>query len=343
MKILVRGGTGFVGRHVVWRSLLSGYDTVFTGRSPEAAALVMEMARRVSPDRLPVFHPEGHPLGEPFDVVIDCAGKVDLVGSRADYVAANVDRTAAAWAHARERGARTFVSVSSASVLFACRDQLGLTDGVPATPPGIHPYADSKALSETMLWARRGQGPAIRIIRPRGVYGPYDSGVLPRILKVARRLGGRFPLPAPGALASMTAASNLAHAVLLAAEAPASVGDGIWNVSDGDDRALGELIQLAGQAAGQELWPFHLPGSLLRGIGRAGDFICRPLRVEPRVSLYTAELLCRSRTLCIDAIRRDLGYAPLLSVEKAFASLAEFTQHGTLPELSIMRPQGGTR
>ena len=39
----------------------------------------------------------------------------------------------------------------------------------------------------------------------------------------------------------------------------------------------------------------------------------------------------------------DLGYAPLLSVEKAFASLAEFTQHGTLPELSIMRPQGGTR
>jgi nucleoside-diphosphate-sugar epimerase len=131
--------------------------------------------------------------------------------------------------------------------------------------------------------------------------------------------------------------------VLLAAEAPASVGDGIWNVSDGDDRPLGELIQLAGQAAGQELRPFHLPGSLLRGIGRAGDFICRPLRVEPRVSLYTAELLCRSRTLCIDAIRRDLGYAPLLSVEKAFASLAEFTQHGTLPELSIMRPKGGTR
>jgi nucleoside-diphosphate-sugar epimerase len=301
------------------------------------------MARRVSPERQPVFQAEGNPPEGRFDAVIDCAGKVDLVGSLADYVSANVDRTKDAWAHARECGARTFVSVSSASVLFACRDQLGLTDGVPATPPGIHPYADSKALSETMLWARRGQGPAIRIIRPRGVYGPYDSGVLPRILKVARRLGGRFPLPAPEALASMTAASNLAHAVLLAAEAPDSVGDGIWNVSDGDDRRLGELIQLAGQAAGQELRPFRLPGSLLRGIGRAGDFLCRPLRVEPRVSLYKAELLCRSRTLCIDAIRRDLGYAPLLSVEKAFASLAEFTQHGTLPELSIMRPQGGVR
>jgi len=343
MRLLVRGGTGFAGRHVVWRSLLSGYDTVFTGRNLEAAGQVIEMARRVSPERLPVFQAEGNPPEGRFDAVIDCAGKVDLVGSLADYVSANVDRTKDAWAHARECGARTFVSVSSASVLFACRDQLGLTDGVPATPPGIHPYADSKALSETMLWARRGQGPAIRIIRPRGVYGPYDSGVLPRILKVARRLGGRFPLPAPEALASMTAASNLAHAVLLAAEAPDSVGDGIWNVSDGDDRRLGELIQLAGQAAGQELRPFQLPGSLLRGIGRAGDFLCRPLRVEPRVSLYKAELLCRSRTLCIDAIRRDLGYAPLLSVEKAFASLAEFTQHGTLPELSIMRPQGGVR
>ncbi len=343
MRVLVRGGTGFAGRHVVWRSLLSGYDTVFTGRNLEAAGQVIEMARRVSPERLPVFQAEGNPPEGRFDAVIDCAGKVDLVGSLTDYMSANVDRTKDACAHARECGARTFVSVSSASVLFACRDQLGLTDGVPATPPGIHPYADSKALSEAMLWARRGQGPAIRIIRPRGVYGPYDSGVLPRILKVARRLGGRFPLPAPEALASMTAASNLAHAVLLAAEAPDSVGDGIWNVSDGDDRRLGELIQLAGQAAGQELRPFHLPGSLLRGIGRAGDFLCRPLRVEPRVSLYTAELLCRSRTLCIDAIRRDLGYEPLLSVENAFASWAEFTQRGVLPELSIMRPKGGVR
>ena len=84
MRVLVRGGTGFAGRHVVWRSLLSGYDTVFTGRNLEAAGQVIEMADRVSPDRRPVFHPEGHPLGEPFDVVIDCAGKVDLVGSRAD-------------------------------------------------------------------------------------------------------------------------------------------------------------------------------------------------------------------------------------------------------------------
>ena len=147
MRVLVRGGTGFAGRHVVWRSLLSGYDTVFTGRNLEAAGQVIEMADRVSPDRRPVFHPEGHPLDESFDAVIDCAGKVDLVGSLADYVSANVDRTKDAWAHARECGARTFVSVSSASVLFACRDQLGLTDGVPATPPGIHPYADSKALS----------------------------------------------------------------------------------------------------------------------------------------------------------------------------------------------------
>ena len=173
MRVLVRGGTGFAGRHVVWRSLLSGYDTVFTGRNLEAAGQVIEMARRVSPERLPVFQAEGNPPGGRFDAVIDCAGKVDLVGSRADYVAANVDRTSNAWAHARERGAHTFVSVSSASVLFACRDQLGLTDGVPATPPGIHPYADSKALSETMLWAPRrpaaqhGRGSMQRSSRPK--------------------------------------------------------------------------------------------------------------------------------------------------------------------------------
>ena len=343
MKVLVRGGTGFVGRHVVWRSLLSGYATVFTGRNVEVARQVMEMAELVSPNNLPVFHPESHPPIESFDVVIDCAGKVDLAGTRADYIRVNVDRTLDAWTHARAHNARAFVSVSSASVLFSLRDQLGLTDGVPATPLGIHAYADSKALSERMLWERRGQGPAIRIIRPRGVYGPYDSGVLPRILKVARRLGGRFPLPSPGALVSMTAASNLAHAVLLAAEAPASAGDGIWNVSDGDDRTLGELIKLAGHASGQVLRPFRVPGNLLRGIGRVGDFICTPLRIEPRISLYTAELLCRSRTLCIDAIRRDLGYAPLLTVENAFASLAEFIQSGTLPELSIMRAGGGHR
>ena len=46
MKVLVTGGTGFLGRHVVWRLAAAGMDVVFTGRDAARADQVAKRARK---------------------------------------------------------------------------------------------------------------------------------------------------------------------------------------------------------------------------------------------------------------------------------------------------------
>ena len=41
-SILVTGGTGFLGRHIVWRLAETGHDVVFTGRNNSAACEVQK-------------------------------------------------------------------------------------------------------------------------------------------------------------------------------------------------------------------------------------------------------------------------------------------------------------
>lgn len=343
MRLFIIGGTGFCGRHVVWRALQSGHAVMFTGRDHVAAESVIRLAPTGCGGPFPEFRPVAAGIPPESEAVIDCAGLTALGAPPRAYQEANVTRVSAALEAAAAVGVRTFVSVSSASVLFRCHDQIAMPDGIPVDNPGIHPYADSKAECERMLWSRRGRGVTIRILRPRGIYGPFDSGVLPRLTRAARRFGGRLPLPAPEALASMTAASNLAHAVLLAAETDHEQGDGVWNVSDGDDRTLGELIARAAAALGTPLVPVRVPRAALLAVGLMGDKLAALSGREPVISRYTAELMCRTRTLSIEAIRRDLGYRPLLTVDEAFAGLAAFAATGALTEYSRVRyPSGKT-
>jgi nucleoside-diphosphate-sugar epimerase len=188
------------------------------------------------------------------------------------------------------------------------------------------------------LAERFGSPTRIRVIRPRGIYGPFDTGVLPKIIAAAKKFGGRLPLPAPQALASMTSASNLAHAILLAAEAQSNAGDGIFNVSDGEDWSLSRLVQAAAEASGEPLKPISCPESILMGYASLDEVISRALGKEPGACRYSAALLCHERTLDIARIRDSLGYMPLMNTSKAFECLGKWHRTGALAEYDIARP-----
>jgi nucleoside-diphosphate-sugar epimerase len=340
VKILVRGGTGFCGRHVVWRALQSGHEVAFTGRNAEAAKDVAAFALRLGFER-PQFVPEAHSRGWNAEAVVNCAGHTGLGFDAAIHEAANVAYATRAFDEAAGLGALIFVHVSSSSALFENKPQPLMGDGVPAAPLGHHPYADSKARAEAALAARFGSATRIRIIRPRGIYGPFDTGVLPKLLEAGRRFGGRLPLPAPEALASMTAASNLAHAILLAAEADSAKGDGVYNVSDGEDWTLSRLVSAAAEASGASLRPLACPRIALMGYAALDEALAKRLGREPGACRYSASLLCHERTLDIARIRRELGYAPLLTPSQAFSHLGKWHRSGVLSEYDIARPYHG--
>jgi 2'-hydroxyisoflavone reductase len=163
VRVLVLGGTKFLGRHVVESLLARGHDvTLFhrgeTGRDlfPDVERVLGDRARDL--DRLPA--------GATWDAVVDTCG----------YVPGDVAASAGAL---RGRAAR-YVFVSSISVydiaqpaLDESSPMLPLPDGAPRdvmTPPT---YGPLKRLCELEAIAAFGEDRTF-VVRPGLIVGPYD-------------------------------------------------------------------------------------------------------------------------------------------------------------------------
>lgn len=152
-------------------------------------------------------------LGEPdlsgTDLVVHCAAAVGdpAPGSPAEAVmhAVNVTGTARLL-HAA--GARPVVWVSSASVYDPRRDRTLVREDHPRTGH-LNAYGRTKAAGEALALAA-----GAVVLRPRAVYGPGDTQLLPRLLSRVR--AGTLFLPGPDVPLSLTAVENLAGACLAA-------------------------------------------------------------------------------------------------------------------------------
>ena len=187
-RILVTGASGFVGGRFVAR---------FRGR-PDLS--IHGIGRRVLDD--PAY--SSIDLSQPFDLLSDPAFRPDVVihaaaratpwGTLAEYRRDNVEATRQVIDYCLRNGKPRLVYVSSSSVLYQDRPQLGLTEASPVGPRFVNRYAATKAEGEKLV--RAYSGPWL-IARPRAVFGPGDTVLFPRILAAAR--AGKLPLFDAGA------------------------------------------------------------------------------------------------------------------------------------------------
>lgn len=215
MHILVTGGAGFLGRHVVAAALRSGHEvTIWTRRQPEptraaspgadaGAAAAGASARRVLAD---LARPESvaAALAEaPPDAVVHAAAV--MTGSRAELDATNVEGTRTLVESLAElRHPPRVVYVSS----FAVED-------TPATP-----YSESKAAAEAVVKA---SGLPWVILRPALIYGPDDASNTQRLVEAMR--AGTMWLPAGGRTSIQPVhVADVAAACVEAAVRPQAVG-----------------------------------------------------------------------------------------------------------------------
>lgn len=177
MKILVTGGAGFIGSHVVDRCIAAGHDVVIvddlsTGRrelAHPAARLVVRDIR--SPELADVFEAERpqavvhvaaqaevrRSVEQPvFDADVNILGSVNLLEC------------------ARRSGVRTVVYSSSGGAVYGDTDVLPTPEDHPARPAS--PYGVSKFTVEVYLacWAQL-YGIRGVALRYANVYGPRQS------------------------------------------------------------------------------------------------------------------------------------------------------------------------
>lgn len=311
MNILVTGGTGFLGRHLARALMLRGNRVYLLGRNfTQARDLLSLGAQQVQAD-----------LRDQQATIAACVGMQAVFhvgalsapwGRRADFFAINVDGTANVIAGCQRHGVKRLIYVSSPSVVFDGRDQQNLSESAPYPHRFASIYSLTKKLGEDLVNHAASAGLPTVILRPKAIFGPGDTSLLPRLIAAARR--GRLPQIGDGRnLVDLTYIDNVVHALLLALDAPAAVGR-TYTITNGEHVPLWHVIRTVLQHQGLSTKLRRVPLNVVLLVAAIMEARAAITGREPLLTRYSAAILARTQTYTISAAQRDLDYAPQVSV-----------------------------
>lgn len=276
--ILVTGGNGFIGRHVVRRLAEGGgppraLDAFFADDFGEAFPEV----EAVRGDLL-----DSGALARALagvDTVVHLASKnVDRDGTGFERV--NVEGTRALCRAAAGAGVARLIYLSSVGV-YGHGAHSGADETTPAAPDT--PFSRSKAAAEGIVLEHSAAGDfAGVVLRHRFVYGDGDEAVLPRLIKAART----YPFWLSGGRARMSLiwAPDLAEVIrrLTGPDAVAvDAEDPVYHVTDGQPISYRRVITTICDAFGYRPPRFSVPYRLLYAPVRLRELL---LRIDPEVA-----------------------------------------------------------
>lgn len=326
MRILVTGGTGFLGRHVVWQAAGDGLEVVFTGRDEQAARQVMALSPRPV-EWVYVSHGTSgaesilNRAAKNADGIVHCAALAAPWGCAGDFQRANVASTREVVQVAEKQGVRRLVHISTSSLYFDYSDQFAIRESQPYAPPA-NDYVRTKIEAERLVLSRP-EGETV-VIRPRAIFGPWDQVLAPRLLRVMSK--GRIPLMRGGqALIDLTYIDNAVAAIMLALTRSLPHTPAIYNVTNGEPRAVRDVLSLMSDAFGIPARTRRVPWPVVDVLARALEARARMTgAAEPVVTRYSAAMLAYSQTLDITAISRDLGYTPAIGIDEGIRRHADW-------------------
>lgn len=328
-KIAITGGGGFLGSAIIRQCLSRGWEVRAIGRSarPDLSAtpgveyFCADIAS--SPKQL-------EKIFAGTDLVFHTAAKAGIWGSRKSFSRTNVTGTQNVLNACRAAGVSRLIYTSTPSVTFNGQDICGGDESLPYCTSGISRYAATKAEAEQLVRAADCTELHTVSIRPHLIWGPGDPHLLPRVIAQASQ--GRLRIVGKGEnKVDLTHVENAAHAHLLAAESllrgETQACGKAYFVSDGAPVVLWDWINSFLEAIGlrrlsaSTAVPFktaYYAGTFLEGFWKIFA-----VAGEPPMTRFVASELSKSHWFNIDAIRRDLGYAPIVSPETGFLQLID--------------------
>ncbi len=297
---VVTGGAGFIGSHIVERLLADGarvrvVDNLITGRRANLDGLQgdlefypVSITDRAALDRIfagaeVVFHQAALP---------SVPRSIDDPLTTHEY---NVTGTLNVLLAARDAGVRRVVYAGSSSAYGDAPDEFK-SESLPPSP--LSPYGAAKLAGEYYCQAfTRVYGLETVCLRYFNVFGPRQdptsqyAAVIP--LFITAMLNGRPPTVHGDGLQSrdFTYVENVVHGNLLAARAPAAVGQ-VMNLATAGRITLLDLVDRLNALLGTALTPVHTPP-------RPGDI--------------------KHSRASIDKARRLLGFEPVVDFDTGLA------------------------
>ena len=289
-NVVVTGGAGFIGRHLVRALLelkkhvvvLDNFSSSLDTSVPEGAGVVQADIR--NPDEL------AEPMDRAdlvFHVAANASGTLSVEDPRFDFET-NAVGTFNVLEAASKAGVKRVVYTSSASVY-----------GVPQSYPMVEtdqtkpfmPYGSSKLAGELAgrAWLQA-RGLPVVIIRPLGVYGPGENPKL-ALVEVSRYLRwhlNKRSIPVIGDLdkkiRDFVHVSDVVQGQLLLAEN--GVPGEAYNIGSGEEVSMRQLVQVIEEASGHPAKIENITGITDDTYRLVADFSkLRTLGYAPRVRL----------------------------------------------------------
>ena len=318
MRVLVTGGKGFIGTHLVRRLAAGGDQVAVLDPNPglgdaELAALGVTLhAGSVSSPEAVDAAMRGH------DIVYHLAspfGNILLPASEYDDV--EVRGTRHVLEAAERHGVKRVVHCSTQGVHGIVQ---GIGDEESPIAPRDH-YCASKSLGELVCREFIERGLDVVIVRPTSVYGPGDvRGWLSLYRMVSK---GRFVMVGNGRTQNHPVyVDDLVDLFVRAGEVPGARGRVYIG---GGDRAvtLTELVHAVAESLGIQVDIIRFPSYSVAWLGAAAvEFTCKPLGVKPPVFRRRLSWYRTNRAFRIDRARNELGYEPRVTLPDGLARTA---------------------
>lgn len=338
MTTLVTGVTGGLGRHAVEALLAQGQPVRATARDASKQQAFVELgADFVAADLGRLDSATLDKMMAGVETVWHCAALSSPWGSYDDFLTANVRATESLAQAAVNHGVKRFVHISTPSIYFDYQHHSQLSETYRPARFANH-YAATKMLAEDAIqsWVlRHKEATRFVILRPRGLFGPHDRVVMPRILHLLRLRGGVLPLPRGGsARMDLTYLENVVHAMQCATQADVINGSA-YNITNHAPATLRDLLdQLLLKELGLSYRIRAVPYPVMAAAARAMEAASTVTRREPLLTRYSAAALHYDMTLSNTRAEAELGYRPVIDMAEGIRRTARWLkQHGQLDSL----------
>lgn len=312
-KIAVTGATGFLGRRLVYALKRLNYSPIAIGRN-------QTIGQQFTKDQIPFIAVDltdreaTIQAFEDVDYIIHCAGLSSVWGASSAFTLANEVAVKHVIEASQIHHIKRLVHISTPSLYFDYQDKYNLTESDPFPKKMVNEYARSKKEGEDLIQNAFSNGLPTVILRPRGIFGPGDTSIFPRILSAMEKK--KLPLINEGkAVMDITYVDNVVDAIILAMLAKSVEGQS-YNITNDDPKAFMELLQLLSDK-------MQLPLKIKKVSFKTAYFSAKimegfyrllQLKKEPPITCYGVGLVSKSMTFDITKAKTELGYQPKISI-----------------------------
>ncbi len=327
MQILVTGASGFVGTNLVHRLIEEGHRvTALIRTRSHSYRLPDRGVDLIYGDLSDIQSLKAAVEGK--DIIFNLAAALPHHRLKDEqYWETNVEGVKNLLEACKKADVERVVHVSTVGV-YGSSPKIGTDEKTTFNPYDV--YSKTKAEGEKIAldYWRKKKLP-VTILRPTIGYGPGDTRpvFLPLFSLIKRKM---FVSVGKGDNFLHTVyVDNLVDALLLAASSQEAIGED-FIIGDAECPTMKEIINTIAKIEGVGLYPFYIPGSLARVIGKSFDLL-QKLRLPAPLPTQRVRFMVANRKFKIEKARKILGYRPRVNIlEGMTATYKWYLENGLL-------------